>query len=653
MAVKPVMVAVDTGGTFTDFICYAQTGEIMAFKTASTPRSPDRAIREGFRSRGLPFSARLLHGTTVATNALLERKLPPVALVVTRGFRDIVAIGRQNRKKLYDLTPEVRTPLLKERMILEADERVLADGCIARRISRRELVRLRGRLARLGARSVAVCFLHAYKNPENERAVREFLNAAGISFVSISSEVVCEYREYERFSTTLINAVLLTVIEKYLAALEGAFLPDRIHIMQSNGGIISNAEARRLPVKTILSGPAGGVVASFALGRLIQSPKMISFDMGGTSTDVSLIDREIHYSSQAEIADFPVKVSVIDIHTVGAGGGSIARFDAGGVLRVGPESVGADPGPAFYGAGDHLSVSDANLLSRRLLPDLLAVPRVEEARSRQLAAAMARRHGLKLEELLAGILRVVNSNMERAIKKISIERGYDLREFALLSFGGAGGLHAAYMARDLGMKGVIFPRYAGVFSALGILSSDVMADVSRTVLWREPAAEKLAAGFAAMLHEQKGNFLKANRLHSTAALMSLDVRYVGQSYEINVPTGRNWRRRFHYLHNRLYGSSHRERSLEVVNLRLMLVGKGGGLRLPAYPRARAVARPARRETIFWEEGPRLSAVYFGEELRPGHAFSGPAVILNPTATAIVPPGFRARVDPYLDILIRP
>jgi len=645
-------VAVDTGGTFTDFVYQDAAGRLVTFKVDSVPGAPDRAIGDGFAGEGLPSACRLLHGTTVATNALLEGKTPPAALLITQGFRDVLQIGRQTRRELYNLAPPARRLLVPPDLIFEVEERTLADGSIQKAVDERSLEEIRRELERRRVECLAVCFLHAYRNPANEQAAVAYFRRCGFSDTCASAEVLSEYREFERFSTTAINALLLPLMGAYLGRLATAFPGGAVQIMQSNGGIISSREAARLPVKTILSGPAGGVVATARLGRELGRRQLISFDMGGTSTDVSLIDDEIHYGQHTEIAGYPVHMAVIDIHTVGAGGGSIARFDAGGILRVGPESVGANPGPAFYGLGSQLSVSDANLLAGRLWPDFFHRSVCRE-RAADLLAGMARASGLETEELLLGILRVVNSNMERAIKKISVERGHDLRDFSLVSFGGAGGLHSASLARTLELKEVIVPYLAGVFSALGILGSEVVADFSQTVLWRDPAVEDLESGLVELAGRHATQFRELTSAGGRVLLRrSLDARYLGQSYEINVPFGANWRREFHRRHDRLYGSSDQERPLEVVNLRVKFVSPGPPVCLPEWPVEEGEARPERTEQVLWDEGRRRTAIFHHHGLRPGHAIAGPAVILGRLATTAVPPDFRVAVDQYLNLVIR-
>ena len=646
-------VAVDTGGTFTDFVYQDAAGRLVTFKVDSVPSAPDRAILGGFGEKGIAPASGLRHGTTVATNALLEGKTQAVALLITRGFRDVLQIGRQTRRELYNLAPPPRRVLVPPELIFEVDERTLADGTIQQPVREDDLETIRRELNRRRIECLAVCFLHSYRNSANEQRAADFFRRKGFVRVCASSEVVNEYREYERFSTTAINALLLPLMGEYLERLESSFGGERVQIMQSNGGIISGVDAARLPVKTILSGPAGGVVATDALIRNPERRQLISFDMGGTSTDVSLIDGEIHFGQHTEIAGHPVLMAVIDIHTVGAGGGSIARFDEGGILRVGPESVGANPGPAFYGLGDQLSVSDANLLSGRLQPDFFNRP-VHADRAARLLAGLASAHGLKEEELLLGLLRVVNSNMERAIKKISVERGHDLRDFSLVSFGGAGGLHAASLARALEMKEVIVPHLAGVFSALGILGSNLVADFSRSVLWREPDLARLKDGLAELALGHLGHFREVHRTIAAevGVWRSLDVRYLGQSYEINVPYGPKWKREFHRRHDRLYGSSDPARPLEVVNLRVKLIAPGPSVRLPEWPAREDEARPERFERVLWDEGVRRTAVFHHDDLRPGQAVAVPAVILGRLATTVVPPGFGVTVDRNLNLVIR-
>ena len=488
--IQPLHIAIDTGGTFTDCV-WVERGRVRMLKVFSTPADPSQAIVEALKKIGQRASTVLLHGTTVGTNTLLQRKGARVALVTTAGFEDAIEIGRQARPKLYDFFFDRVEPLVPADLRFGIDERTASDGEILHAPSPQDLNALSENVLKKDSEAIAISLLFSFANPKTENALASALKKLEVP-LSISHRILPEFREYERTSTVVVNAYLQPVMQRYLENLDRRS-NSRIFVMQSSGGITALSAAAREPVRTVLSGPAGGVVGAAAMARRSGCERIISFDMGGTSTDVALVDREARASSQAEIAGFPIGVSMLDIHTVGAGGGSIARFDAGGALRVGPESAGADPGPICYGRGTQPTVTDANLLLGRLQPQrfLGGDFTLDLERTRRLVAEWLRRNGSKFtpEQFAAGIIRVVNATMEKAIRVVSIERGYDPREFALVAFGGAGGLHACELAEALSIPRVIVPALPGALSAFGILVSDVVKDYSRTVLWR--VADKL------------------------------------------------------------------------------------------------------------------------------------------------------------------
>src|SRR5437868_1561705 len=489
-----LQVAIDSGGTFTDCI-WVESGQIRMLKVFSTPADPSRAIAEALQKIGLNGSMILLHGTTVGTNTLLQRKGARVALVTTAGFEDVIEIGRQARPKLYDFFFDRVEPLVPAELRFGVDERTGSDGEILLAPSPHNLQSLVAKLGRKHPESIAVSLLFSFANPKTETAVAGVLEKLGVP-LSISHQILPEFREYERTSTVVVNAYLQPVMQHYFeklnnrarSSLQQPGAPQtRIFVMQSSGGITSIGSATREPVRTVLSGPAGGVIGAATLARRSGFERIISFDMGGTSTDVALVNHEARASSQAEIAGYPVGVPMLDIHTVGAGGGSIARFDVAGALRVGPESAGADPGPICYGHGTQPTVTDANLLLGRLQPQrfLGGEFSLDLDRTRRLVSHWLQEQPtrLTLQEFAAGVIHVVNATMEKAIRVVSIERGYDPREFALVAFGGAGGLHACELAAALSIPRVVVPALPGALSAFGILVSDVVKDYSRTVLW--------------------------------------------------------------------------------------------------------------------------------------------------------------------------
>jgi N-methylhydantoinase A/oxoprolinase/acetone carboxylase beta subunit len=643
---------VDTGGTFTDFVRIGPGG-LVVHKVRSTPDDPSRAILAGAAELGRTGALDLVHGSTVATNAVLERKGARVALLTTEGFEDVVRIGRQTRPELYNIFAPARRPIVEAELTFGVRERLDASGRVLVGVDDAAVDRIASEIQRLGGAIVAVCLLHSYANPAHERRVAERLRRAGLA-VSTSSEVLPEYREFERWSTTVVNAYVTPLIDRYLGKLESQLT--KLSIMQSNGGSISAAAARAQAVRTVLSGPAAGVVGARAVAHEAGFPRIISFDMGGTSTDVSLVDDEIAMSTESRIGDFPVRLPVIDIHTVGAGGGSIAAIDSGGALRVGPRSAGAAPGPACYGTGTELTVTDANLLLGRLDVDhfLGGRMRLDEARARAAAADTARRLKIDVLDLAEGVVKVANANMERAIRVVSVERGHDPRRFALLAFGGAGGMHACEIAQRLDIATVIVPRHAGVLSALGMLVADVTRDYSASVLQasHELTAAAIAKRFAPLV-AQGTRELRAEGFEKRRLVIErlVDVRYVGQSYEITLPFSGNYRREFDRLHGRLYGYSNSERPTEVVAVRVKATGVTTKPRLP-FTKPRRESRPAPAAVRSGRFGGRSVKVsfYTWESLEPGARASGPAVVTGGEATIVVPPGFAFRVDGFRNVI---
>jgi N-methylhydantoinase A/oxoprolinase/acetone carboxylase beta subunit len=647
-------VGIDTGGTFTDFVRLGPDG-LTVHKRRSTPADPSRAILDGLAALA-PDTGRVdvVHGSTVATNAVLERRGARVGLLATAGFEDVIRIGRQTRPELYNLFGPARRPIVEAALTLGVGERLDASGAVLAAVDEAGVDDAARRLRERGAEIVAVCLLHAYANPAHERQVAERLRRAGWQ-VCASHEVLPEYREFERWSTTVVNAYVTPLVDRYLATLERRLDASRLAIMQSNGGSISAAAARSQAVRTVLSGPAAGVVGARAVARAAGFRRIVSFDMGGTSTDVSLVDDAIATTTDSTIGDFPVRLPVLDIHTVGAGGGSIAYLDAGGALRVGPRSAGAEPGPACYGTGTELTVTDANLLLGRLDPDyfLGGRMRLDPGRARAVARRLARRLRLSVPELAEGVVRVANANMERAIRVVSVERGHDPRRFALVAFGGAGGMHACDLARRLEMQAVIVPRHAGVLSALGMLVADAVRDYSASVLL--PAARVSPADLRrrfAPLVAAAGRELAAEGFAPSRRVIEclLDVRYIGQSYEITVPFARGYRHVFDRRHARLYGYADPDRPTEVVNVRVKASGITDKPRLPRRtPRAVTPTPVARRPGRF---GGRVRTVawYRWDDLAPGAHAAGPALIAGGEATIVVPPEYRFHVDGFGNIV---
>jgi N-methylhydantoinase A len=689
---------VDTGGTFTDCVIL-ERGEVKILKVFSTPEDASRGILEGVRrlaeSIQTAGSLEIIHGTTVGTNSLLERQGARVALVTTAGFEDLFEIGRQARPRLYDLEVRQAPPLVSRRLRFGVRERTAADGAILKRPSPADLGRLLSKLKRSRVDSIAICFLFSYLNPANERVVARALKRLQLP-ISVSHEILPEFREYERLATVVINAFLATRMGEYLKRLERGMgvagqngvrpwgerrslppngdTPGRVYVMQSSGGITTAARAAREPVRTILSGPAGGVVASTWLAQRLGISRAISFDMGGTSTDVCLIDGLPRTTNETTLGGLPVAVPVLDVHSVGAGGGSLARLDAGGALRVGPESAGAKPGPMCYRRGGaQPTVTDANLLLGRLDPDhfLGGEFRLDLSAAERGFTDFLRRHSHKIgfkavPELAAGIVAVSSATMEKALRVISVERGHDPREFALICFGGGGGLHAADLARSLRIPKVVVPRNPGAFSALGILLSDVIRDSVRSVLLSVPEEGKHSSHrMAGLWHELGKRFATLERasraelqhegfsVELARAERRLDLRYAGQSYELSVPFRRDFRQLFHEQHEKAYGYAHPGRTLEIVNVRLRLT-----IQTPKPPaRARRMGNPdAARAKVktkpVWFAGRFHSTRFYDRErLEAGANLVGPAVVVEYSSTTVVPPDYSCEVDKCLNLIL--
>ncbi len=702
---QPLRVAIDTGGTFTDCV-WIDRGRLRMLKVFSTPADPSQAIAEALRKINHQGELVILHGTTVGTNTLLERKGARTALVTTEGFEDAIEIGRQARPKLYDFFFDHIEPLVPAELRFGIEERTASDGEILTAPTPADLESLAFHLKAKGSQSIAISLLFSFANPGNEQAVAEALKQLG-GPLSISHQILPEFREYERTSTVVINAYLQPVMQRYLENLErrakqfrgdrplkyrierrfsaaksahenvGASAPEaRIFVMQSSGGITALASAASEPVRTVLSGPAGGVVGAAASARASGFERIIAFDMGGTSTDVSLVEGAITTAGHAEVAGLPIGVPMLDIHTVGAGGGSLARFDAAGVLRVGPESAGADPGPICYGRGTQPTVTDANLLLGRLQPmrflggdftlDLDRTRRVTREWLKQ------QRTTLTIEKFAAGVIRVVNSTMEKAIRVVSIERGRDPRTYALVAFGGAGGLHACALAEALSIPHVIVPAFPGALSALGILVSDVVKDYSRTILWRVSGklpTQQLNEEFSSLQKQAAKDFQNEAWPGKVNYQGSVDLRYRGQGYELNLPYTNDLLKKFEQEHYRRYGYAHPTREAELVTLRLRAsvkstrlktitahVGAAALVSLPrATPRGPGRAKLGSPSTpkapVQFDNKKLATQIYSRDALRPGKIHSGPAIITEYSATTVIPPNAHFHLDPAANLIV--
>ena len=576
------VVGVDTGGTFTDFVLL-RDGELQVHKVLSTPVDPASAILQGLEELGVHRNLEaLVHGSTVATNAVLERKGVRTGLITTEGFRDVLEIGRQTRPKLYSIRVEREPALVSRELRVEVLERLNELGDVLIPLDEDSVDEAIAVLKRADVQSVAICLLFSFANPDHERRVARAARAAGVH-VSASSEVLPEFREYERTSTVVLNAYVAPIMDRYLGRLEQSLPADApLRIMQSNGGSISAATARQEAARTLLSGPAAGVVGAAYVASAAGFEHSISFDMGGTSTDVALIDGGVTETTDGTIGGHPTKLPMIDIHTVGAGGGSIAWFDSGGALRVGPLSAGADPGPAAYGRGGaEPTVTDANVVLGRLIPEVFLGGGMVLDRDAALTAVaeIAERLGSTVEEAALGIVRVANANMEAAIRVISVERGHDPRLFTLVAFGGAGPLHACELAGALRIPRVLVPSTPGVLSALGMLTADVLKDYVQTVMVSSGEASGKVEPVFAELEQRGRDDLRREGIEPERVVIEryLDLRYVGQSYELLVPYDGDLDEvitRFHQAHDRRFGYSDPGERVQVVNVRLKARGSG-------------------------------------------------------------------------------
>ncbi|WEX11040.1 hydantoinase/oxoprolinase family protein [Chelativorans sp. AA-79] len=677
-------IGVDSGGTFTDLCLFdEETGRLEIWKVPSTPDDPSRGIANGAEEALAEVGAKaadisfLGHGTTVATNALIELRGVKTGLIVTDGFRDLLEIGRQKRPSLYDMNADKPEILVSRDLRREVPERLKSDGSVDVPLDEnavREAARL---LARNDVKAIAICFLYGFLNTEHEvlarRIVAEELPEA---FVSASHAVAPEFREYERLSTTVVNAYLGPVMQRYirrlqkrLAELGVAVAPQ---LTQSNGGVIGFEAAAELPVRTVLSGPSTGVVAAQAIGRMAGFENIITFDVGGTSSDVALLQGGVcKLTGEASVHGYPIKAPMLDIHTVGAGGGSIAHVDSGGLLKVGPQSAGADPGPVCYGRGaTEPTVTDANVVLQTLNPVEILGGRMKVERELAVAAVqrLADKLGLDLMETAQGIISVVTANMAKAIRVISVQRGHDPRDYALMAFGGAGPLHAARLAKELDISHVIVPRTPGTLCALGLLLTDLRADfaVSRLMELLPESLPAVAEGFAT-LERQAVEWFEAERTPPDRRRITrtADMRYVGQNYELSVPvpagtvdagTFERLAEGFAEAHRQRFGFAAEGAPVQIVTLRVEaagLVKKAEFAPLPDAGPDASQAVIAEREVYFPEAGAFVVCpVYQRDRLKSGNRIDGPAIVEQMDTTTVVLPGMSAAVDPYLNLILK-
>jgi N-methylhydantoinase A len=645
---EQILVGIDTGGTFTDLVAISN-GRMLVHKVLSTPDDPARAVIDGLKAmlEGQTASG-VTYSSTVATNALLEKKGARVALFTDAGFEDLIEIGRQNRAEIYALAPSRPEPIVPRALRFGVGGRTLFDGRIASPLTAADLRRIRALAKRSGAESFAVCLLHSYANPKSEAAVARAIAPVGRP-LSVSHRLLAEYREFERLSTTVINAYVAPRMVAHLETLERRLRGARLRVMQSDGNAIGPSLAREEPVRTLLSGPAAGVAGAAGLARSMGVDRFITFDMGGTSTDVSLFDGAAKIRTFSYPGGYAVRTPVIDIHTVGAGGGSIASIDAGGSLRAGPQSAGANPGPACYGLGNLATVTDADLVAGRLVPEHFLGGRMRLYPERSQSAIAAIGRGMRGDAAAAarGVIRVVNANMERAIRVITVERGFDPRDFVLMAFGGAGPMHAAELALDLGIKHIVLPRNPGLSCAWGALGAPMGREYSITVRETTPELRRLEQRARPLIARARKDLIaqgaaRASITHEVRA----DVRYRGQSYEIEVVLGPRFIAEFHEAHRRTFGHATPDAPVEVVNLRLRASAAGPAIAPARMTGGSKKPSPIKQARVIAGSGYREVPVYAREEIGAGARLRGPLLVVELSATAYVAPEFDLRCDDY-------
>jgi N-methylhydantoinase A len=662
-----VRIGVDVGGTFTDLVARAPSGETWSCKVPTTPAAPAVGVLNGLAALE-PLTgpwASLAHGTTLVTNAIVERRGASVGLVTTRGFRDVLEIARQNRTHLYRLDlPAKPEPLVPRHLRLEVTERTGADGSVRVPLALDELGHIVAALESSGVESVAICLLHAYANPAHEQALRLAL-APHVRHLSVSHEINAEFREYERTCTTVLNAAVMPLAARYLDdlvdRLDARHGKRSLHLLHSGGGMMSVEAARARPLAMAMSGPAAGVAAAAHTARALGIPRALALDMGGTTTDVCLIADGIpETAAQRKLGEYPVRLPMLGVESIGAGGGSIARAEGTGSLRVGPRSAGAVPGPACYGlGGDEPTVTDANLVLGRLDPDRVygGSIRLDPGQAQRALEALGRRLGLSVMTAAQGVVDVANASMLRALRLVSVQRGYDLREFALIAYGGAGPLHAGALARQAGMRRVIVPAHSGAFSALGCLVSPLSYDAVQTYRAKLETWDAKVVGdrFRTLEHQCLRPLIEEGHpAGSVLVVRSLDLRYTGQNYEINVSYEEGdvalLRLAFERRHRQLYGYATGE-SVECVNLRLTARVESATAMMPVAGASAAGAPIGQRRAFFPDAGEVIIPRYERSALAVGQTIAGPAVIEDEWSTTVVYPGQLGAADSLGNLII--
>lgn len=649
------IVAVDTGGTFTDFYLVDDT-QIRTHKVLSTPKDPSIAILKGLKEMGF-VAGEIIHGSTVATNALLEHKGACIALVTSAGFEDVIEIGRQNRQELYNIFTKPIAPLVKKQDRFGIRERMDSSGKILNFINKTDIKKVTRTIKGSRIQAIAICLLNAYANPKHENEIAAILNRLDLP-LSLSSRICPEFREFERTSTTCANAYLSPIMSHYLRRLQKK-VSQPIRIMQSNGGSLTVGEATEESIRTLLSGPAGGALGALRSGLASGYDRILAFDMGGTSTDLTLIDRGLELTSESVLGGYPIKTPMIRIHTIGAGGGSIARIDVGGALQVGPESAGASPGPIGYGlGGKECTITDAHIYLGRIHPDyfLGGTMKLTPNKVTQPMRQLSKKMNLGMNETADGIIQVANANMARALRVISLERGYDPRQFTLVAFGGAGGLHACELAETLEIPRVLVPVSPGILSAFGMAHTDWVRDYVQTILLSEKKATSLRLNRELNRLKKKAKQEASRSGHSPHQLIykaELDVRYQGQSYELRIPLTTKYRQAFHRAHQKQFGYTHRGYALEVVNVRLQARYPLKYRQKPEslLPQKRKQPKPADQRQLYWQKKFWKSSLYEREQLAVHSVIRGPAIIAEYSATTFVPPGWNLKCDKNGNLII--
>jgi len=678
------MIGVDVGGTFTDFSVFnTETGKLFHFKRSSTPADPSEAIVKGIeiilkenaiKPEEISY---LAHGTTVATNALIEKHGAKVALLTTAGFKDLMEIGWQKRPSLYDLLKPKPQSLIGPGMKFEVNERILYDGTVKTPLNEEEVVDVVLRIKASGAESIAVCTIFSFINPSHEKKIksiieREFPEA----YVTISSELVPEFREFSRMSTTVLNAYLGPLMKRYVKKFEKTIRDVGItvspYVTQSNGSIISIKETEECPIRTAVSGPSAGVIGATYIGKQCGVDKIISLDIGGTSADISLIENGVStLSSERLVEGYPARIPMLDIVTIGAGGGSLARIDAGGVMKVGPESAGANPGPACYGVGGiEPTVTDANILlgklnQKKILGGRMAV--YPERAEKAIRDYICSKTGIGLYEAANGIISVINSNMIRAIRVVSVERGYDVRDFSLMAFGGAGPLHACEVANELGIGIIIIPPSPGTLCSLGLLMADTKFDLSRSniMLAKKENLEAINGIFDSMLAEGTG-LLDKERVppERRSFVRAIDARYEHQNYEITVSLPgspmteevlRDAIEAFHKEHDKNYGYFDRDKNIQIVNYKLSAIGDidKPDMHEVSVDKSAPVPRPIETRKVLFQGAQEFvdCNIYDKADMKPGCVIPGPAVIEQMDTTIVITPEWTAHLDGYFNLRV--